>query len=129
LPIATHHFLSQLATRSPDQLVFALPFDETRNTDSEKCRKVAAGLRSHFDALVYTLPIGSVGLSDVADFVPTTQCAFFVMSGADPLQVREELKRELYVPSKNRKTDVDRFRLEAHGYLWDPKGNKPPIHS
>lgn len=117
LPEATDRFLTKHGSRVSRPVVFAMPFDETRTIDAEKFRKISTGLAAHFHPTVHVLPMDALGLPQVDDFAPTTRVVFFLMDGPDPDKVQSELKKQLYVPSKDRKTDTDRFRLEAHGYL------------
>lgn len=47
--------------------------------------------------------------------VPTTCIAAFLVETSESSKVFNALKEVLYKPGSNRKTDKDKFRIEAHG--------------
>ena len=104
------------AGRTEEPCAFAMPFDETSDLLGAKYRKVEAGLSREFKSHVQLVSPSELGLPQAAMFVPTSRVAGFVM-GAPRAAVEATLKELLYEPSKDRKADTDRFRLETHGCL------------
>lgn len=49
---------------------------------------------------------------------PTVEIVFFPVDGITKDELEEEIKQVLYVPSKTKITEADRFRMSAHGIVF-----------
>ncbi len=105
-------------------VLFLMPFDETRDILCAKRQKVENCLGQEFPLHFHLRLVApeEMGLSNSADYVPTLKIACFVMNTSEINRVYSCLKSALYAPAREKKTKVERFRLETHGYLH-PKFN------
>jgi len=124
LAMAANSILARGSAGMTEPCAFAMPYDETSDLLGAKHRKVEAGLSREFKSHAHLVSPSELGVPRAAMFVPTARVAAFVMS-AQRAAVEATLKQILYVPSKDRKTDTDRFRLETHGCLLGRTGAEP----
>lgn len=96
---------------------FIMPFDETQDILFFKRQKVESSLIKEFKLDMNLVTPEKIGIQNSGDYVPTLRIACFITDTPEINKVYSSLKSALYVPSEERKTNVDRFRLESHGYL------------
>jgi hypothetical protein len=116
LPSTVVHLGMKILKGANKKIVFLMPYDRTRQLLRSKLGKIQGGLADFETKLDFVRP-GEVGLTTDAEFAPTVSIACFSVQGASEAEVKEAIKRVLYVPSKDRKTAVERFRITAHGFL------------
>jgi len=117
LPSAEPAVLQKYAKNLTHPIVFLMPFDETRSLFREKRQKIENRLRQDFSYQLHLATPQELGLSEARDYMPTLEIACFTLDTPERGKVYECLKSALYVPSKERKANIDRFRLETHGCL------------
>lgn len=105
-------------------VIFFMPFDETRDILRAKRQKVEACLKQEFQVHLRLVEPEELSLANARYYVPTLKIACFIMNTSEINKVYSCLKSALYVPAKIKKTDAERFRLEAHGSLH-PKIDQP----
>ncbi len=116
LPKALDHVRGRLPEVSNGGVIFLMPFDLTRQLLRSKFRKVEAEL-AQFEADMCLVSPSDAGLESEKGFAPTVSIACFMVQSAPVNDVEKALKQALYMPAKNKKTAVERFRLGAHGHL------------
>lgn len=97
-------------------LVWAMPYDETRELLRDKRRAVERELKAFSPRRVIHLP-EHIGLSDDEPYAPTVRVCIYFMDDADRAEVEQALKRALYKPSPTRKPAQESFALWRHGVL------------
>ena len=100
-----------------DPVIFLMPFDETRSILRTKRQKVASCLNQEFQMHFRLVNPEKLHLANACYYVPTLQIACFIIKTSEINKVYSCLKKALYVPARIKKTDAERFRLEAHGCL------------
>jgi hypothetical protein len=118
LPAVASHCIGRYAEGLEHPCIFIMPFDETSNILRTKFSKVRIALFNQLDLKIILVSPTAAGLASINDFVPTMKLALFLMNGVDSERAFLLLKDALYVPSKDKKTDKDHFRLGSHGYLY-----------
>lgn len=101
------------------QCIFFFPFDLTNPILRNKPDKIRAKLDQQNESVSYTIFFKTATELDLPSaelYSPTLRIAIFSMSGELEL-INEILKKALYTPSKNKKTQKEMFRLKAHGEL------------
>lgn len=96
---------------------FVMPYDETSDILCNKRQKILSSLTQDFDPLFRLFRPSDVGIRNADAYVPTLRIACFLTDTPDVDKIYSSLKAALYTPAKDRKTDIDRFRLEKHGCL------------
>lgn len=135
LPILSREILKELPSTDrvvrqkyakdiANPVIFLMPFDETRDILCTKKQKVEICLGQEFQFHLNLAAPEELNLSNAGFYVPTLRIACFVMDTPEINRVYSCLKSALYVPSKAKKTNTERFRLEAHGCL-NPKIEQP----
>lgn len=107
---------------------FVMPYDETRDILCNKRQKILSCLSQEFDPLLKLLLPCDVGVKNAEAYVPTLKIACFLMDTPEVDKVYSNLKSALYTPAKDRKTTIDRFRLEKHGFLYPVPCNNQRVH-
>lgn len=95
---------------------FFMPYDQTHQLLRTKFRKVKASLDS-LDAQLNFISPGEAGLTLDTVFAPTVSLACFYMEDASRSTVENAIKKALYVPAKDKKTDKETFRVSSHGHV------------
>jgi len=117
LPSAGTALLQKYGQNIANPVIFIMPFDETRDLLREKRQKVESCLGRKFSFHLHLATPEELKLPNASNYVPTLEIACFAMDTSQKDRVYECLKLALYAPSKERKTEIDRFRLETHGCL------------
>jgi hypothetical protein len=99
--------------------LFIMPYDPTNDLLKLKQIKVNDALSRQFTLKNLCLTPQEAGLKYVNDFLPTFLIYCVAITSQEKTKIRDVLKDALYVPSSNKKTSKERFRLETHGYLAD----------
>ncbi len=102
--------------------VFAFAVDHVSMTQVLKARSVESALRSLGEGESRTLEPGDAGLG--GDACPTVLLHSHAVASGKREQIVAALKKQLYKPAKDRKTDVDRFNLDRHGCLFELEPNE-----
>ena len=97
-------------------VLFLMPYDRTQPLLRGKLRRVLDAT-SHLSRDHNLVRPADVGLAAKSKFAPTARISWFVFTGASEDVVEQALKSALHVPTKDRKSDNDRFRTSAHGHL------------
>ena len=95
--------------------IFYFPIDETSSLSKAKIAKIKRVL--NVETIEYKMTIitpTSLNLLNTYNICPTVKIILYEIIGKD-VDVKEALKKALYVPDKNKKTEEDMFRLKAHG--------------
>lgn len=100
--------------------VFAMARDVNSAASRNKYNRVFSSLHDHLPEKPILMAPGDLQMRDSHKIAPTVQIAFFALNGMSAEKLREKLKDTLYAPAKD--AMVDRFRLEAHGVIFDPDG-------
>jgi hypothetical protein len=116
LPRATDHVRKSVLKGEARACVFLMPYDRTRQLLKSKFRKVEDSLKGFKTRICFVSP-AEAGLPSETGFAPTVSIACFCVHGTPDSAVEQALKKALYTPSKDKKTDKDLFRITAHGYL------------
>ena len=116
IPLTSNIFLQKHTGGISQPILFIMPFDETNEILRNKLQSVKNNL-IEFQPQTFLGDPEEVGLPRASEYVPTFQLACFIMDTIYQEGVYAKLKEALYVGSKQKKTDVDRFQLERHGYL------------
>ncbi len=94
---------------------FLTPSDAASGVYRDKFLKIKARLEEDFETTVQVVPANDLGLQ--GQYLPTVQAACFEMKNTTEEKVEKSLRKVLYKPSSNRKTQADRFSLTRHGLL------------
>lgn len=100
--------------------VFLMAVDPTNSISKLKVSSIRTALKSEFGVKEQNFKAPEIGLN-IPQLAPTVSFIAFAVDSARTETVRDCLKKQLYTPSKNRKTDLDRFRLRTHGLFITPK--------
>lgn len=114
---STVDFFKHYSKNLNHPVFFLMPFDETQNILLLKSQKVESSLIKEFKLNMKLVTPDKIGIQNSGDYVPTLKIACFIVDTPAVNKVYSSLKSALYVTSKERKTSIDRFRLEAHGCL------------
>jgi hypothetical protein len=95
-----------------------MPADETRDILWSKYLRVKAIISKHYKFQSLFLAPADIGLPHAMEYLPTLKFACFVFDTHNRVALLDHFKEALYTPAKNRKTKVDKFNLEMHGYLF-----------
>lgn len=117
LPKTEGHMKKNAAEVSQGHVVFLMPFDRTRQLLRTKFRRIEENL-ARFKTHTCLIPPANAGLKTTTDFAPTVSIACFAVQDGSMADVEKALKKALYSPSKDKKTDKEQFRISAHGYLF-----------
>ncbi|NTW64972.1 MAG: hypothetical protein HGB21_01475 [Nitrospirae bacterium] len=118
IPTTEQVLIGKYASNKRQAQLFVMPIDETRDVLWTKYQRVKETIDKHYDCRQLILMPEEINLPHAAEYVPTLRFAVFVFENVGINTFFNHLKEVLYTPSKNRKTDVDRFKLEMHGYLF-----------
>jgi hypothetical protein len=99
-----------------DRISFLMAHDPTNPISAEKAKTVRQVLQSTFSCSEKSLLPEAVNAPSFADYAPTVRFEIFSVKG-DRDAIHDALKSVLYVPTKNKKTDRESFKLRAHGLL------------
>lgn len=94
---------------------FAMIRDLSNVVLREKYKKLHTALLPHLQKDPIILPPSEARLANADQIAPTVEVALFPTIGLDFSQLEALVKRAVYVPGKDAKTDM--FRLNAHGIL------------
>lgn len=99
-------------------ILFAFAYDPTNGISAEKYRSIKLALRKvSSDIEEIRLTPEETRVAVYESYSPTLEFCCFAIADTDEGTIRKSLKKALYLPSKDRKTDVDRFDLRKHGLL------------
>lgn len=118
IPSIEHLLLNKYTTRIKHPQLFIMPTDETRDVLWSKYRRVKLVMDKHHESRQFFVKPVEINLPHATEYLPTLRFAVFVFDIRNRTELLERLKEVLYVPSRNRKTAVDRFKLETHGYIF-----------
>ncbi len=96
--------------------VFVMARDLSNPVSREKYSKVLLKLKPHLAEHPTLLSPEKAGLADWAVMAPTIEIVFFPMKGITSEELRELIKKAVYIPAKDAKKDM--FRISAHGVLF-----------
>lgn len=104
-----------------DKIVFLMPFDSSRQILKMKLEKVENALskfiyHSCFFSPYEINPSQENGLQK--EFAPTVKIACFTIENESISNIERTLKQVLYTPAKEKKTEKEMFRINAHGLLF-----------
>lgn len=116
LPGATDHVKKSVIRGAENITVFLMPYDRTQQLLRTKFRKVQDSLKGFKMRICFVSPV-EAGLPSKTDFAPTVSIACFCLQDTPERTVEQALKKALYTPAKDKKTDKEQFRITAHGYL------------
>lgn len=94
---------------------FAMVRDFSNVVLREKYKKLHTALLPHLQKDPIILTPSEAKLADADQIAPTVEVALFPTIGLDFSQLEALVKKAVYVPGKDAKTDM--FRLNAHGIL------------
>lgn len=94
---------------------FAMVRDPSNAVLREKYKKLQAALLPHMQKKPVILTPSEATLAEADQIAPTVDVALFSTIGLDVSQLEALVKKTVYVPGKDAKTDM--FRLSAHGIL------------
>jgi hypothetical protein len=120
LASAAGEITKRRSTKMSGGYVFVFAVDHVSMTQVLKARTVESALRSLGEGESRTLEPGDAGLG--GDACPTVLLHSCAVATSRREQIVAALKTRLYKPTKDRKTDVDRFNLERHGWLFELGG-------
>ncbi len=109
-------FIQKYTGGSRHPIIFVMPFDETNEILRIKLQNVKTNIEEFQPKMILDDP-EELGLPNAKEYVPTAKFACFMMDSIDQEELKAKLKEALYVKSEDNKTNKERFRLEAHGYL------------
>lgn len=98
-----------------DRPVFIMARDLCNNISTNKHFSVESTLHRNFKAKNHTHIPKVTGLADWQRISPTIVIVFFIMEQGNHDEIHDALKKLIYTPAKDAKTDM--FRLTAHGLL------------
>jgi len=98
---------------------FALPHDVCNQLLDGKCQKLVYGLNRTHNVSVMDVSVATLPVPEASRVVPTVSLKVFVFKNDDESAIRESLKGFLYVQAADRKSNTDKFRINAHG-LFSP---------
>ncbi len=110
--------LDKYSTKLKNPQIFIMPTDETRDVLWSKYLRVKAIISKHYKFQSLYLAPSEIGLPHAMEYLPTLKFACFVFDTHNRISLVNHFKEALYAPAKNRKTNVDKFNLEMHGYLF-----------
>jgi len=116
LPNATDYMRKNILKGKSNICVFLMPYDRTRQLLKSKFQKVEHSLKKFDNQIFFISPV-EAGLTSKSGFAPTVSIACFCVHGIQDNDVELAIKKALYIPSKDKKTDKEQFRIKAHGYL------------
>ena len=115
-------FLDHYGRKLERPVLFIFPLDGTRHLLLAKSKRIQASLSEAFAPILVMASASEVELPNASAYVPTSKVACFIIDTDRIDEVFLKLKQALYVPAVNKKTEAERFRLEAHGFMH-PKPN------
>ena len=118
IPATERLLIDKYSTNLKSPQLFIMPTDETRDVLWSKYLRVKAIISKHYEFQLLSLAPAEIGLPHAMEYLPTLKFACFVFDATNKVALLGHLKEALYMPAKNRKTSVDRFNLEMHGYLF-----------
>jgi hypothetical protein len=98
---------------------FALPHDVCNQLLDGKYQKLVYGLKRTHNVSVMEVSVATLPVQEASRVVPTVSLKVFVFRNDDESAIRESLKELLYVQAADRKSNTDKFRINAHG-LFSP---------
>jgi hypothetical protein len=116
IPSTSDMFVLKCTTGITHPILFIMPFDETNEILRIKMQNIKNNLKEFQPQTLLSDP-EEFGLPNANEYVPTFKLACFVMDTIEQRGVYVKLKEALYSRSKDKRIDVDRFKLERHGYL------------
>jgi hypothetical protein len=99
--------------------VFYFPVDTSNQSYNEKSQKIISSFKRNADLISFHMESYSpqnLKIKSSLTFCPTIEFIVFEIYGSSEA-INEALKNALYIPSKNKKSDKEYFRLKAHGVL------------
>lgn len=102
--------------RFPGNTVFVMVRDLSNPVSRNKYLKVVAQLNRNLAQEVAFMSPKEAGLKDWDWIAPTVEIAFFSITGLSDEALTALIKKAVYTPGKNAKTD--KFRLSAHGIIF-----------
>ncbi len=112
----TDHMRKSLIKGEAHACVFLMPYDRTRQLLTTKFCKIEDSFKGFKTRICFLAP-AEAGLLSETGFAPTVSIACFCVYETHDNAVEQALKKALYTPSKDKKTDKEQFRITAHGYL------------
>ena len=116
IPFTSNIFVQKCSKDFRNPIIFIMPSDETNEILRIKLQKVETHLKKFQSKMLLGDP-EELGLPNAKEYVPTAKLACFIMDSIDQEELKAKLKEALYVKSEDKKTNKERFRLKAHGYL------------
>lgn len=117
LPSAIYHVKKIVLKGEASNCVFLMPYDRTRLLLKTKFQKVEDSLKGFKTQICFVSP-SEAELASETGFAPTVSIACFCVHGTPYSEIEQALKKALYTPSKDKKTDKEGYRITAHGYLF-----------
>ena len=108
-----------VAKVSDARCFFALPHDVCNQLLDGKYQKLVYGLTRTHNVSVMDISVATLPVPEASRVLPTVSLKVFVFRNDDEIGIRESLKEFLYVQAADRKSDTDKFRINAHG-LFSP---------
>jgi len=99
--------------------IFYFPIDVTTESYKEKTQKIIRSFNHNKNSITYKLKSytpQALNLNLAMSFCPTIEFMVFEINGSSTV-INDTLKNALYIPSKNKKSDKEYFRLKSHGVL------------
>lgn len=112
-------FLKELNSNHNFSEAFIMPYDKSNSLLSGKFFSILTNLKK-IKVSVQVL-FGRPKNNRKFEFSPTSQFACFVVDSSEKTILHDTVKKLVYKPSKDRKTNKDNFRIKAHGILLKQK--------
>lgn len=116
LPKAIGYLSNNILKGESNICLFLMPYDRTRQLLKSKYKKIENSLNGFKSRILFISP-DEAGLRSESGFAPTVAIACFCVYGTQKSDVEQAIKKALYIPSRDKKTDKEQFRIAAHGYL------------
>lgn len=107
------------STNSDYDYLFIFSVNIANQFYNEKLQKIKSSFNNKSEFISYrvqTYSPSDIGNNSLLNICPTIRFNVFEINGTFDI-INESLKNALYVPSKNKKSDKEYFRLKAHGVL------------
>jgi hypothetical protein len=94
---------------------FALPHDLCSQLLEGKYQKLFYGLQRTHNISVMDVSVEALPVPEASRIAPTVSLKIFAFRHDDENAIRESLKELLYIQAVDKKSNTDKFRLNAHG--------------
>lgn len=103
---------------SKNKVVFVMPYDRSNSTSTQKYQSICSALEKDMEGSPILVHGEKTGIDEWNDLLPTLHVAIFITPNLDENSLLEKIKGVTYKPSKNRKTNVDRYDIKRHGLIF-----------